>query len=327
MRPNPLVGCVLVKGGRAVGEGWHRRFGGRHAEAEALRVAGSAARGATAYVTLEPCSHSGKTPPCADALIAAGIRRVVAALRDPNPMVKGRGIRRLRRAGVRVDAGLLAAQARELNLPFLTRMTRNRPFVILKAAVTLDGKMSTDSGRSKWITSPAARAEGHRLRAAADAVLVGVGTVLADDPSLTSHGKGRNPIRVILDSRGRTPAKAKVRDSSAPTLIYSRGSVPTANGHLDLRAVLKDLAARGVGTLLVEGGPEVHTSFLKARLADEVRIFMAPKLAGGAKARTFFEGAGVAEMADALRLEGLAVRHIGPDLLISGRVANGARKR
>jgi len=197
-------------------------------------------------------------------------------------------------------------------------MEKRRPYVILKAAVTLDGKMATSAGHSKWITSAAARKAAHRLRASADAVLVGVGTVLTDDPALTSHGKGTNPLRVVLDCNGRTPRNARVLDSSAPTIVFSKQSVPHSNGHLDLHAVLRALAEHGVGTLLVEGGAEVHTSFLEAGLVDEVQLFLAPKLIGGKDARIFFAGKGVGSLAEAIRVHSMRVRRIGSDFLLSG---------
>ena len=332
--PNPMVGCVLVKDGRIVGQGFHKKYGGPHAEVEALRDAGKSARGSTAYVTLEPCAHYGKTPPCADALIAAGVVRVAAAMRDPNPLVNGRGLRRLAKAGVACSTGTLEKQSRELNKVFVSRVTRKRPYVILKAALSLDGKMATAAGKSKWITSGRSRAEAHKLRAAADAVLVGIGTVLADDPALTSHGKGKNPIRIVLDSKGKMPFGAKVLDASAPTIVFAAGhgredgptsgveyvTVPNKNGHLDLKAVLRKLTERGVGTLLVEGGAEVHTSFLKAGLADEVRLFLAPKLIGGQDAKNFFGGKGIRSLTQALALTGVQTRKLGPDLLVSGKI-------
>jgi len=340
--PNPMVGCVLVKGGRIVGEGFHKKFGGAHAEVEALDAAGEKARGATAYVTLEPCSHFGKTPPCVDALIEAGVTRVVAAMRDPNPLVNGKGLAKLKKAGFAIETGLLEQEAQELNRGFISRVARRRPYVILKAAVSLDGKMATSAGRSKWITGPAARTEGHKLRAAADAIMVGINTVVSDDPALTSHGKGKNPLRIILDSRGRMPFGAKVLDNAAPTLIFAarrsprpagegervpegrvrveRLTVPNTNGHLNLKSILRILADRGIGTLLVEGGGELLTSFLTAGLADEIRLFIAPKLIGGKGANTFFGGKGIRSMTDALALEGMSVRKIGPDLMISGKI-------
>ncbi len=277
--PNPRVGCVLVKNGRIIGDGAHARFGGPHAEAVALGKAGARAKGATAYVTLEPCAPfpGKKTPSCAQALAAAGIKRLIFPSLDPNAAVAGRGAALLRRAGVRVERRAeLAAEAEALNRGFFSRMRRGRPWVILKTALSLDGKAAAASGRSRWITGPEARAAAHAMRAECDAILVGTGTVLADDPALTAHGAGRDPLRVVLAGRRRLPARARVFDAAAPTRVY-RIQRPA-----DLRAALRDLARNGVGTLLVEGGPTVHAAFLRAGLVDEVRVFLAPKLLSGA---------------------------------------------
>ncbi|MBI4249335.1 MAG: bifunctional diaminohydroxyphosphoribosylaminopyrimidine deaminase/5-amino-6-(5-phosphoribosylamino)uracil reductase RibD [Elusimicrobia bacterium] len=334
--PNPLVGCVLVKNNRIIAEGFHERFGGPHAEAAALRKAGDDSRGATAYVNLEPCCHAGKTPPCADALIASGIKELVVAMKDPNPVVAGKGLRRLRDAGIRVRLrdGNLARQALALNAPFATWVLKKRPYVILKAAVTLDGKMATASGNSKWITSYGARRCAHRLRARADAVLVGTETVLRDNPSLTSHGTGPNPLRVILDARLRIPASAKVFDANAPTLIatsqksFDSGRLPlknhieavcvasSQNGRLDLKDLMARLAQRGVARLLAEGGAKLHTSLLSAGLVDEINLFIGPKLIGGDGAPTFFEGRGVGTLRQAYLPGAMHAKQLGPDIFI-----------
>lgn len=336
--PNPLVGCVLVKNGKVIAEGFHSHFGGPHAETIALQKAKKKAQGAVLYINLEPCSHFGKTPPCAPTLVQAGIAEVYAAMKDPNPLVSGKGISRLRRSGIKVHVGLLEKEARALNRPFETFVLKKRPYILLKAAVSLDGKMLTSGGQSKWITSPEARRHGRLLRSQADAILVGSNTVLKDNPSLTSHGLGRNPLRVVLDTHLKLSPGFKVfQDSSNPTIwavdqkrlskktplvpsAYFLG-LPRQNGHLDLKALLEKLAQMGVGTLLVEGGPEVHTSFLKEKLADEIALFVAPKIFGGEKARTFFEGEGFAKISDALKLEDLRVKKIGPDILIQGTFA------
>jgi diaminohydroxyphosphoribosylaminopyrimidine deaminase/5-amino-6-(5-phosphoribosylamino)uracil reductase len=329
--PNPMVGCVLVRGGRVAAEGWHARFGGPHAEAAALAKAGARARGAVAYVTLEPCRHQGKTPPCTRALIGAGVRRVVVAMRDPNPLVAGKGLAELRRAGVAVSSGLLEADARELNRPFATWMSRGRPYVVLKAGISLDGRIASAAGKSQWITSPAARSLSRRLRAESDAILVGVNTVLKDDSRLTAK-RGRNPVRVVLDARLRTPRRARVLDSAAPTILAAAPAararfplpasasilrVPARSGRLDLRALLGALAKRGISSLLVEGGSAVHTSFLEAGLVDELRLFIAPKLLGGASAPAFLEGRGF-DLAKAPALREARVRRVGPDILVTG---------
>ncbi|MBI4346534.1 MAG: bifunctional diaminohydroxyphosphoribosylaminopyrimidine deaminase/5-amino-6-(5-phosphoribosylamino)uracil reductase RibD, partial [Elusimicrobia bacterium] len=320
--PNPFVGCVLVKGGRVVGEGWHARYGEAHAEPQALRRAGRRARGATAYVTLEPCCHTAKkTPPCCPALIAAGIKRVVAGCLDPNPPVSGRGLRQLRAAGIRAELGPLREECSALTRPFAVRLKKRRPYVILKAAASLDGRTQDVRGRSKWITSPEARREGHRLRASVDAILVGIGTVLADDPSLTAHGRGREPLRVVLDSRLRIPPKARVLRGDAATVVFCarkderkgprRGTavvrrVARRAGGLDLREVLAALLELGVGTVLVEGGPRVHAAFLEAGLVDEVRWFLAPALLDGLP------------LSEARRLRNASVFPVGPDFVVSG---------
>ena len=285
--------------------------------------------GVTAYVNLEPCcAHPGKkTPPCADALIRAGVRRVVAAMRDPNPFVSGRGLDRLRRAGVSVRCGVLEAEARRLNRPFETLARFKRPRVILKAGISLDGRIETSKQQSKWVTSPEARRLSRRLRAESDAVLVGINTVLADDPGLLAD-KPPHPLRVVLDSRLRTPRRSKVVRGPGKVLIFtaSRKSLPGAETArvprgrrgLDLRRVLRELAARGAASVFVEGGSAVHSSFLDAGLVDELKLFIAPRLLGGAKARSFYEGRGIRDLTDSRLLEEVSVGRAGPDLLVTG---------
>ncbi len=298
--PNPRVGCVLVKNGRVVGEGAHAKFGGPHAEVIALAKAGARAKGATAYVTMEPCAPFAgkKTPSCAEALAKAGVTTIVTARLDPNPKVRGRGFDILRAAGAKT---LVSPACREQNIAlnpgFVSRMTRKRPWVVLKTALSLDGKAAAASGKSRWVTGEAARAAVHALRAEYDAILVGAGTVLADNPALTAHGAGKNPLRVVLQGRRKLPKKARVFDGSAETVVY-KGS---------LKAALKDLASRGVGTLLVEGGPTVHASFLRAGLVDEAKIFLAPKLLSGAD-----------DPNTAPRLNAPKVSRLGDDWLIEG---------
>ncbi len=301
--PNPRVGCVLVKNSRVVAEGAHARFGAAHAEPAALARAGIRARGATAFVTMEPCApFSGKkTPSCADAFAAAGVKRVVCGTLDPNPKVSGRGLAILRRAGVAVERMDMGAEAETLNRGFFSRMRRGRPWVILKTALSLDGKAAAASGKSRWVTGAKSRAAVHALRAELDAILVGAGTVLADNPALTSHGAGKNPLRVVLAGRRPLPRRARVFDASAPTVVYK---ARTAEG---LRSVLKDLARGGVGTLLVEGGPTIHAAFLRAGLVDEARIFLAPKLLAGAD-----------DPNTAPRLRSPKISRIGDDWLIQG---------
>jgi diaminohydroxyphosphoribosylaminopyrimidine deaminase/5-amino-6-(5-phosphoribosylamino)uracil reductase len=321
VEPNPMVGCVLAKNGRIVGRGYHKKFGGPHAEVEALRDAGSRARGATAYVTLEPCCHYGKTPPCTEALITAGVRRVVAALKDPNPLVSGRGFRKLRQAGITCDVGLLEDEARRLNAPFITRQKKRRPYVILKWAQSLDGKIATRTGDSKWISSAASRRRVHELRARVDAILVGISTVLIDDPDLTARGVRRRRIatRIVLDSNLKTPLAAKLVRTArhTPTLLFCRATrshsthaqrlrargceiigVPTARGGISLKAVLRTLHDRGMTNLLVEGGGCVLGRFIDQHLADEALIFVAPKLIGGETAPGPLRNIGPATMRD-----------------------------
>ncbi len=302
--PNPRVGCVLVKGGRIVGQGAHQRFGGPHAEVLALKQAGARARGATAYTTLEPCAHypGKKTPSCAEALIAAGVKRSVFPALDPHAKVTGRGAGALRRAGIRVDrvAGL-SAETEALNRGFFSRMRRGRPWVVLKTALSLDGKAAAASGRSRWVTGPKARAAVHDMRAELDAIAVGAGTVFADDPALTAHGAGRDPVRVVFAGRRALPPKARVFDGTAPTIVY-RIKKPG-----DLRGALRDLAAQGVGTLLLEGGPTLHAAFLRAGLVDEVRVFLAPKLLSGAD-----------DPNTAPRLKTPTLKKVGDDWLVQG---------
>ena len=302
--PNPRVGCVIVIGGRVIGEGTHSRFGAPHAEALALKKVGPKAKGATAYTTLEPCANFAgkKTPSCAQALLDAGVRRVVFPSLDPHPKISGRGAALLRRAGVRVDLiGSLQGEAEALNRGFFSRMRRNRPWVILKTALSLDGKASATSGRSRWITGPKARAAVHDLRAGMDAVAVGAGTVIADDPALTAHGAGPDPLRVVFAGRRSLPTNARIFDGTVSTVVY-RIKKPR-----DLRGALRDLSANGIGTLLLEGGPKLHASFLRAGFIDEVRVFLAPKLLSGAT-----------DPNRAPRLRASRWEKLGDDWLVSG---------
>ena len=299
--PNPRVGCVIARGGQIIGEGFHIQAGGPHAEVPALRQAGALAKGATAYVTLEPCSHYGRTPPCANALIEAGIGRVVAAMRDPNLLVAGKGLAMLKAAGIQVESGLLENEARALNRGFLSRIERGRPFVRLKCAASLDGKTALSDGRSQWITGPEARADVQILRAESCAVVTGIGTVLADNPQLNVRAFPtlRQPARVILDSRLQTPLHSKlVQDGSAPTLIatlvndearlqaYTRYPhirilrPSEQQGRIDLQDVLKQLADSGYGEVMVEAGATLAGAFLQAELADEIVLYQAPKILG-----------------------------------------------
>ena len=323
-RPNPVVGCVVLdRHGNLAGEGWHERAGGPHAEVAALREAGELARGGTAVVTLEPCAHIGRTGPCTQALIEAGVSRVVYAIADPNPAAAG-GAAVLRAAGVDVESGPEAHAAERVNERWLTVVRLGRPHVTWKYAATLDGRVAAADGSSRWITGPEARADVHRLRALADAVLVGVGTVLADDPHLTVRTPdgapaGPQPLRVVADSEGRTPADARVRDDAAPTWVATAGEVGRGlDGRLDLGALLKELLARGCQDVLVEGGPTLAAGLLRAGLVDRVVGYLAPALLGAGPAA--LADLGVATIGDALRLEPDDVRAVGPDVRVSARI-------
>ena len=307
--PNPRVGCVIARGGQIVGQGFHLRAGEPHAEVHALRQAGGLARGATAYVTLEPCAHHGRTPPCAQALIAAGVSRVVAAVSDPNPQVAGKGLVMLAAAGIAAECGLFEAEARELNRGFLSRIERGRPFVRLKCAASLDGKTALSDGLRQWITGEAARHDVQILRAESCAVLTGIGTVLADDPQLNVRAFStlRQPLRIVLDSRLRLPPTAKLlADTASPVLLLTAVppekypaaltavphldilTVPAANGRISLPAALTLLAERGIGELLVEAGATLCGAFLQSGLADEIVLYQAGKILGG-NARSLFD--------------------------------------
>jgi diaminohydroxyphosphoribosylaminopyrimidine deaminase/5-amino-6-(5-phosphoribosylamino)uracil reductase len=328
-----MVGAVLVRDGEVVGSGWHREVGGPHAEVEALREAGKQARGATLYVTLEPCVHHGRTPPCADAVIAAGVSRVVACHADPDLRVSGRGFARLREAGIAVEVGLLAEEAVRLNLRFLVAATLQRPEVTLKWAMSLDGKIATETGESHWISSPKARQWSLGLREEHDAILVGSGTVLADDPRLDRRlGFAAGPnLRVILDRRLRTPPEATLLTVPGPVLIYTESTDLERREALEIKGakvvvlaavepggVLTDLYQCSIRSVLVEGGGEVLASFVAAGLYDQVMVNCAPLLIGGKDAPTPLGGEGFQALASAARLEDLEVRRRGGDLLISG---------
>lgn len=319
--PNPVVGCVVLDvGGAVAGEGWHAHAGGPHAEVVALAAAGDAARDGTALVTLEPCNHTGRTGPCVAALLAAGVRRVVVAVRDPNPVAAG-GAVALRAAGVDVEVGLLAAEATEGNIGWLTAVRRGRPYLIWKFAATLDGRSAAADRSSRWITGPTARADVHRLRATVDAVIAGAATVAADDPHLTTRDAAgalapRQPLRVVVDSTGRTPASARVRDAAAATWIATVAEVgadPT--GRVDVAALLDRLHQRGCRRVLTEGGPTLAGALLRAQLVDQVVGYLAPSLLGSGPAA--LGDVGIATVADALRLDVRDVTVVGDDLRVT----------
>jgi diaminohydroxyphosphoribosylaminopyrimidine deaminase/5-amino-6-(5-phosphoribosylamino)uracil reductase len=329
--PNPRVGCVIVGDGRVIGEGWHERAGTPHAEIHALKAAGDAARGATVYVTLEPCSHHGRTPPCAEALINAGVGRVVAAMTDPNPLVGGGGISMLTLAGIRAEIGLLEAEARALNPGFVSRMTRQRPWVRLKTASTLDGKTALANGASQWITGEAARADVQRLRARACAIVTGSGTVLADNPRMNvrDFDIGRQPLRVIVDSALRTPADAAILPAlvachhaapKARAALEKAGAevieLPRTDGRVDLAGLFTLLAQRGVNELHVEAGAALNGALLAAGLVDEWVAYMAPMVVGD-DAHGLFAQPSLASLADAARFKLADVRQIGGDLRLT----------
>ena len=329
--PNPRVGCVIVNNGAVVGEGWHERAGTPHAEIHALQAAGDAARGATVYVTLEPCSHHGRTPPCAEALIEAGVARVVAAMTDPNPLVAGGGIAMLTLAGIAAEVGLMETEARALNPGFVSRMTRGRPWLRLKTASTLDGKTALANGASQWITGAAARADVQTLRARACAILTGSGTVLADNPRMTARDVdiGRQPLRVIVDSGLRTPASAAIlpalvachhADPHKRAALEQAGAevieVPGTDGRVDLAALLELLAQRAVNELHVEAGAALNGALLQAGLVDEWIAYVAP-MAVGDDARGLFATSPLATLADAARFKLADVRQLGGDLRLT----------
>ena len=336
--PNPLVGAVIVRDGTIIASGWHRAAGEPHAEIHALRMAGELARGATLYVTLEPCAHHGRTGPCAEAVIASGIARVVMALSDPNPLVAGRGLAMLRAAGIETETGVCEHEARRQNEVFLKWVTTKRPFVTLKTAMTLDGKIASHTGASQWITGEAARARVHIYRDVHDAILVGIGTVLADDPSLTTRlpdRTGRNPLRIVLDSEARTPIDAKLlTDGAAPTviavseradhrrvnLLHACGAEVVTLGaeRPDIGQLLDWLGAHEISSLFVEGGAQVNWSFLAGGFVDKVHAFIAPMLMGGTAAPTPIGGTGFDSPQAALHLSDVTVEQVGADILITG---------
>jgi diaminohydroxyphosphoribosylaminopyrimidine deaminase/5-amino-6-(5-phosphoribosylamino)uracil reductase len=341
--PNPRVGCVVVNNGLVVGTGWHEKAGRPHAEVLALAAAGERARGATLYVNLEPCSHHGRTPPCVDAIIPAGIKRVVAAMQDPNPKVTGEGFARLRAAGIEVESGLMEAEARELNVGFVARMTRGRPWVRMKIAASLDGRTALANGKSQWITGEAARADGHRWRARACAVLTGQGTVRDDDPQLNVRGVDtpRQPLKIVVDSRFETPLSARllkdgktliagaVNESERIAALKRTGAdtviIPNDRGKVELFKLMEELARRELNEIHVEGGTKLNGSLLQAGVVDELLVYLAPSVIGDS-GRGMFD---LPELTDLSRKKPLTIRQveqIGADLRVLARLSASERR-
>jgi len=341
--PNPMVGALIVKDGVVLGQGYHKRAGEPHAEINAINASGAKARGAELYINLEPCSHFGRTPPCADSVITSGIARVVIAMKDPNPKVAGRGIEKLKRAGIEVEVGILEEKAKKLNEVFIKHVTTGLPFVTMKAAVTLDGCIATRTGESKWITGEASRRHVHRIRARTDAILVGIGTVKRDDPSLTTRlarGRGKSPVRVVLDEALSISPSARVMKGhpgscliiattdKAPTekieqlkgdnvkiIVYNGG-----DGLIPLRTLMKDLGSLGIASLIIEGGSEVNASAMNAGIVDKVTMYYAPRIMGGKNSIKVVGGAGIDAIADAVELENISIKHFDDDFLVEGYI-------
>ncbi|MFA6078868.1 MAG: bifunctional diaminohydroxyphosphoribosylaminopyrimidine deaminase/5-amino-6-(5-phosphoribosylamino)uracil reductase RibD [Candidatus Omnitrophota bacterium] len=337
--PNPIVGALVVNGSQIVGRGYHKKAGLAHAEVNALKEAGRQARNATLYVTLEPCDHFGRTPPCTDAIVNSRIRRVVIGMTDPNPLNNGRGIKRLAAHGISVVSGVLEKEARSINEPYIKFITRKLPYVTVKAAESIDGKIATRLGDSKWITSDDSRRYVHELRSRVDAVMVGVNTVLRDDPLLTSRIRGaKQPLRIVVDSHLKTPLNAKLFANirRSPLLIVaiersprikkyeSKGAeiliVKEKRGKVDLARLMKSLAVRGISHILVEGGGELNAAMIDSGLADKVLFFIAPMIIGGKDAITAVEGRGAAHISEALALKNVKVKRFSEDILIEGEV-------
>jgi diaminohydroxyphosphoribosylaminopyrimidine deaminase/5-amino-6-(5-phosphoribosylamino)uracil reductase len=343
VEPNPMVGAVVVRDGRLVAVGHHARYGGPHAEVAALVAAGDEAKGATVYVTLEPCCHHGKTPPCTEALMGAGVARVVAAVRDPFPRVDGGGIARLEAAGLTVEVGLLEGEARRLNAPYFKRITTGRPFVIAKWAMTLDGKIASRTGDSGWISGPRSRALVHEVRGRMDAIVIGIGTALADDPRLTARPAGpRVATRVVLDGLARLPTEGNLARTARqiPVIVAISDRAPSERverlvaigcevirlaelspGSIALVPMLDELGRRGMTNVLVEGGGRTIGSFFDAGQVDEVDVFVAPIIEGGSHDFTPARGLGVARIADSLRLDSTTIEQVDGDIRIRGRLA------
>ncbi len=336
--PNPMVGCVIVNDERIVGKGCHEYFGGPHAEINALTQAGKKALGSTMYVTLEPCNHVGKTLPCTDAIIRAGVKRVVAATFDPNKNVRGKGLRELRDNSIEVFSGMMKREALRLNAAYMkSRMERNK-VVIVKAAMSADGKIATRTGDSKWISSRHSRAFVHRLRTTVDAIVVGRNTITRDDPELTSHGAGPNPVRVVLDTNLTVPMSSKALDNNAPTIVFFAGNparkklkslqkrkvmavrLPFLNGRMDFREIIARLRQFSLDRVLIEGGGETIANAIESGVATDIVLFIAPKIVGGRMAKTPVEGSGIANIRDSIRLTYCDISRIGSDFVLTAKL-------
>jgi len=342
VEPNPMVGAVIVKHGEIVGAGFHEKFGASHAEINALKEAGSDARGATLFVTLEPCPHQGKTPPCTKAIIKAGIKKVVAAMEDPNHHAQGKGFKELKAAGLDIEIGVLEEEARRLNAPYIKLVTQGTPFFTAKWAMSLDGKISTFTGDSKWITCEAARLEAHRLRSTTSAIMVGINTVLADDPLLTVRSvAGKNPARIVVDSEGRLSPESKIVQSAAdaPVYVATTGRAPAEKiealsragckgilcSEKDARVNLKELAFHlgkmELTNVLIEGGGELLGSAFDEGLIDRIAVFIAPKVIGGSAAKTPVAGRGIEKVAEAISLKNVTIKNLDCDILVEGDIS------
>ena len=338
--PNPNVGALVVKSGRIIGRGYHKKAGSSHAEITALEEAGKKAKGAVLYVTLEPCAHFGRTPPCVDAIIKSGIRKVVVGMIDPNPLINGRGIARLKEYGIEVETGFLEDKLKKLNEVFIKYITKGLPFVTVKVAQSLDGKIATKTGDSKWITSDKSRAYAHRIRADYDAIMVGVNTVLRDNPKLEAWFSKKHPIKVIADSHLSTPENAALFSGNSPVII---ATIPEAagqetdnrnilaqkakilvvkekSGEVNLKDMLKKLAAMEITNIIVEGGGTLIGSLFDERLVDKVMFFVSPKVVGGKESLSSVMGKGVARIDNAVKISNVSIRHFGEDTLIEGDV-------
>lgn len=336
--PNPLVGAVIVKGNKIIGRGYHKRAGSKHAEILAIESAGRRAKGATLYINLEPCVHYGRTPPCAPEVIKAGIKRTVVAMQDPNPLVNGKGIDKLKKEGVKVQTGILEEKAKSMNEAYIKYITQKMPFVMLKWAMSVDGKIATYTGDSKWISCETSRDLTHKLRGKIDAVLIGIGTLLKDNPQLTTHGKGvKEPKRIIVDEKGKIPLDCKLLKTEGGQVIIAttnkiskekteglkkRGVetivVKTKNNLVDLKELMKELAKREITSVLVEGGGEITASFLKEKLADKFMAFISPIIIGGKDAISPVEGKGIEGIVNAARIYKFSTKKIGEDIVIEG---------